>query len=175
MNATLGQATQRQATAADPSQRTGEDAAAGRGDEPGPRTFRTPVRGHPFAAPPPGVDGPVAGLPARLVREPANPADPHAVAVWVEPDDAPAWRIGYLDRFVASRLAPQLDAGVHVLAELDGWVPEPDDRWLRPLLRVVPLTGARSNPTRDGRPDAEADRPRLWGRPPGVRRRTLSD
>lgn len=134
--------------------------------------FRTPVRGYPFAAAPPGADRPAPGQPARLVREPANPADPHAVAVWVEPDGAPAWRIGYLDRFVASRLAPQLDAGLRARAELDGWVTEPDERWQRPLLRV--LTAADRPRDSGGHPPAtDADRPRLWGRPPGVRRRTV--
>ena len=147
-------------------------AAASRSPGADGRGFCTPVRGYPFASAPPGADRPGPGQPARLVREPANPADPHAVAVWVEPDGAPAWRIGYLDRFVAGRLAPKLDAGLRARAELDGWVAEPDERWQRPLLRVLTAVD-RPHRTSDDHAAADADRPRLWGRPPGVRRRTV--
>lgn len=156
------------------------------------RPFRTPVRGHAFAAPPPGVTGPGVGQPARLVREPANPADPLAVAVWLDGQPQPPWRIGYLDRGVAARLAPRLDAGLDVTARLDGWVAEPDGRWRRPVVLLLPeptdagqvdeegaLRGQRGEGgapgcSRDGGPGA---RPRtgsrVWGRPPGVARRVV--
>lgn len=98
--------------------------------------FRTPVRGFRFAARPPGADVPGRETTARLVREPDHPLDPLAVAVWVGGDDGPPWRIGYLERAVAARLAPRLDAGQRLRARLDGWVTEPGGRWRRPLLAV---------------------------------------
>lgn len=142
-----------------------------------PGTFRTPVRGYPFAAAPPGVAAPGPEQMATLVREPANPADPHAIAVWVEPSDAVPWRIGYLDRFVASRLAPLLDSGQQLTAAIDGWVPEPDERWQRPLLRILEPARASAQRVPRGGPagdDGNAATPRLWGRPPGVRRRVVA-
>lgn len=125
-----------------------------------PRPFRTLVRGHAFAAAPPGADRLDAGLPARAVREPDNPADPLAIAIWAEPGEGSAvpWRIGYLDRVVAARLAPRLDAGARVAVEVEGLVPEPDGRWHRPLVRLCLEEPAVSG---------------LWGRPPGVRRRRV--
>jgi hypothetical protein len=102
------------------------------------RAFRTPVRGYAFAAPPPGGERPAPGLPAELAREPDNPADPLAVAVWASPSDGARWRIGYLDRGVAARVAPRLDAGSRVRAQLDGWSEEPEGRWRRPLLLLLP-------------------------------------
>jgi hypothetical protein len=102
------------------------------------RRFRTPIRGYAFATPPPDV-GPVdVGTAAVLVREPANPADPLAVAVWVTLDAWGPWRLGYLDRGVAARIAPRLDAGLELDAELEGWTQEPDGRWQRPLLALWP-------------------------------------
>ncbi len=136
------------------------------------RAFRTPVRGHAFASPPPGGEGPVAGLPAELAREPDNPADPLAVAVWASPSSGARWRIGYLDRGVAARVAPRLDAGRRVRAQLDGWSTEPQGRWRRPLLLLLPEDEQAAIP-----PGASAvadDAPRIWGRPPGVRRRRVS-
>lgn len=145
-----------------------------------PGTFRTPVRGYPFAAAPPGGAAPGPDQVATLVREPANPADPHAIAVWVEPSDAVPWRIGYLDRFVASRLAPVLDSGQRLSAAIDGWVPEPDERWQRPLLRIIaPARATGDERSGDGQQATgtegeDAATPRLWGRPPGVRRRVVA-
>jgi hypothetical protein len=126
----------------------------------GGRPFRTVVRGHAFAAAPPGADALDPGLSARAVREPDNPADPLAVAIWAQPGEgaAAAWRIGYLDRVVAARLAPRLDAGVRVEVEVEGLVPEPDGRWQRPVVRL-----RLEEPARSG----------LWGRPPGVTRRPV--
>lgn len=125
------------------------------------RGFRTPVRGHAFAARPPGGDGPAGRV--RLVREADNPVDPLAVAVWST--TGVPWRIGYLDRNVAARLAPALDAGERLLAHVEGWV-ESSGGWHRPLVSVTPAVGAR-------RP---ADRGRgLWGRPPGVTRRVVGE
>lgn len=152
-------------------------STASRSTHPTPGTFRTPVRGYPFAAAPPGVAAPGPEQVATLVREPANPADPHAIAVWVEPSEAAPWRIGYLDRLVASRLAPLLDSGQQLSAAIDGWVPEPDERWQRPLLRILePARGTAQWLPRDGQASAEgsAATPRLWGRPPGVRRRAVA-
>lgn len=128
--------------------------------------FRTPVRGHAFAGRPRGTEPPRVGRPARLAREPANPADPLAVAVWVDAGPA-SWRIGYLDRTVAARLAPRLDRGARLDACLDGWVPEPDGRWDRPVVLVLPVS--RPAP---GSEEADA-LPRDWGRPPGVVRRRI--
>jgi hypothetical protein len=130
--------------------------------------FRTPVRGFVFAAPPPGTDVPQPGDPARLVREPGNPRDPLAVAIWTA--DGVPWRIGYLDRAVAARLAPRLDAGQRFLTELAGWVEAPGAVWHRPLLRIA--TPPQPDPPAAG---TRAAGPGVWGRPPGSRRRTLPD
>ena len=173
------------------------------------QAFRTPVRGYAFASPPPGGDRPVSGLPAELAREPDNPADPLAVAVWASPANGARWRLGYLDRGVAARVAPRLDAGRRVRAQLDGWSTEPEGRWRRPLLLLLPddedeaVGGAEPEqrselgssseaptlaPARRPRPEpartvddtpvtnvnAIDDVPRIWGRPPGVRRRRVS-
>lgn len=128
------------------------------------RPFRTPVRGHAFAPCPPAAVSPEPGRPVSLRREPANPADPLAIAVYVEADGAEdgGWRIGYLDRGVSARLAPRLDAGARFRGVLEGWVSEPDGRWQRPLLSVAPVG--------DDRDERQAG---LWGRPPGVRRRAV--
>ncbi len=137
--------------------------------------FHTPVRGYAFAAvPPPRTAVMEPGTPVILLREPDNPADPLAVAVWLLEGGRPRWRLGYLDRTVASRIAPRLDAGAEVDAVLDGWVEEPDGRWRRPLLHLRPVeepdrvasdlaaeTGARSG------------RMSLRRQPPGVRRRRV--
>jgi hypothetical protein len=134
------------------------------------RPFRTLVRGHAFAAVPPDHGGLTPGTAARAVREPDNPADPLAVAIWAEPReraDVP-WRIGYLDRVVAARLAPRLDRGARVEVEVEGLVPEPDGRWLRPVVR---LCLDDSPPGRPG--PGRAEPAGLWGRPPGVTLRRL--
>lgn len=136
-------------------------------------TFRTPVRGHAFAPRRPESPDPSPGETAELVREPANPADPHAVAVWVG-EGPERWRIGYLDRGVAARVAPRLRNGVVLSARIDGWTPEPQGRWRRPvvLLRAEPSDPAGARP---GSPRAGpgAPPPGVWGRPPGVRRRPV--
>ena len=131
------------------------------------RRFSTPLRGHAFAGPvPPDALG--AGRAASLVREPDNPADPLAVAVWVSDDQRRAWRLGYLDRTVAARLAPRIDAGSAVEAVLDGWVEEPGGRWERPLVRVT----VAAEPEHSRGP--ESVQATVWGRPPGVRRRAVN-
>jgi hypothetical protein len=153
------------------------------------RPFRTPVRGHAFAAAPPGVTPPHPGQEALLQREPENPADPLAVAVWTE-QQGRWWRVGYLDRGVAARVAPRIDDGLSVDARIDGWVAEPKGRWRRPVVLLLP-EGARPfppgtraedtlRPAASEAPDtapvtatdvAAEDGPpptRLWGRPPGV-------
>jgi hypothetical protein len=126
------------------------------------RPFRTPLRGHAFAAAPPGAAPVGPELRARAVREPDNPADPLAVAVWATPraGSGPPWRLGYLDRVVAARLAPRLDDGASIEVAIEGLVPEPDGRWQRPVVRV-----------QIGPPSARTGEVGLWGRPPGVRRR----
>ena len=141
------------------------------------RAFRTPVRGHAFAPRPPGTTGPLPGQPARLIREPGNPADPYAVGVWIC-DRPGGWRIGYLDRGVAVRLAPRLDDGAELMVEVEGWTSEPEGRWKRPVVVVVPgdaddandVTG-RATAADEGNGDPRARG--LWGRPPGVARRVV--
>jgi hypothetical protein len=128
-------------------------------------TFHTPVRGSAFAAIPPPTDARVSqGAEVALIREPSNPADPMAVAVWLLESGTPRWRIGYLDRTVAVRIAPRLDAGVSVRASIDGWVAEPDGRWRRPLLLITVADGERPGPSR-----ARS----LRRQPPGVQRRRV--
>lgn len=138
--------------------------------------FHTPVRGHAFAARPPGAAAPGHGESLELVREPCNPADPQAVALWAG-SGGTRWRIGYLDRAVAARVAPRLDAGVVVHAEVAGWTPAPGGAWRRPLVHLTVADGP-SGPRRDRTaapareaPDLPSDG--LFGRPPGSTRRTL--
>jgi hypothetical protein len=146
-----------------------------------PGTFRTPVRGHAFAVAPEGVERSGSGSSLRLRREPDNPADRLAVAVWVTDGPGATWRFGYLDRAVAARIAPRLDGGATVEVQLDGWIAEPAMRWERPLVRLIersadvakPASRAAEDPV-PARPSAlPPDRARLHGRPPGVRRRTV--
>ncbi|WP_155325886.1 HIRAN domain-containing protein [Desulfosarcina ovata] len=46
-----------------------------------------------------------------LLGEPNNPHDPNAIGVWFLND-----RLGYLQRPVAEKLAPVIDAGTHLTA-----------------------------------------------------------
>lgn len=133
--------------------------------------FRTPIRGHAFAARPPSGPPPAVGEPLTLVREPDNPRDALAVAVWTT--GAAEWRLGYLDRTVAARLAPRLDGGQRFLAELAGWVDAPGSRWQRPLLRVR-TPGAVDPSESHGTNGTLGAGGRLWGRPPGSTRRTIT-
>ncbi|MCC5949659.1 MAG: hypothetical protein JJT89_14505 [Nitriliruptoraceae bacterium] len=141
------------------------------------RPFRTPVRGYAFAAAPGGQEVPAPGEPGRLVREPANPADELAVAVWLTPPDGRSWRIGYLDRHVAARLAPRLDEGQRITVEIDGWSPEPDGRWQRPVVRLIPSVpdpAPEQAPHPQPGPATDPARARaLEARMPGVRRRRI--
>lgn len=144
--------------------------------------FHTPVRGHAFAARPPDAPPVVPGDTLRLVREPDNPADPHAVAVWSA--GAGPWRLGYLDRTVAARIAPRIDAGTAVGAVLAGWTAAAGGRWHRPLLRLAvgrperavalaaeaPAT-YRAHPTAPAPGDLPVNG--LFGRPPGSSRRIV--
>jgi hypothetical protein len=109
------------------------------------------------------------GTPVVLLREPNNPADPLAVAVWLLEGGRPRWRLGYLDRTVASRIAPRLDAGAEVDAALDGWVEEPDGRWRRPLLHLRPVAGSDLA----AETGTSTDRMSLRRQPPGMRRRRV--
>lgn len=127
--------------------------------------FLTPVRGHAFACAPPGKAAPVHhGAAARLVREPDNPADPLAVAVWATEAGTP-WRIGYLERAVAARVAPRLDDGATVTATLAGWWDEPTGRWTRPVVALQP----RDVP----RVDETSPPSRIWSRPPASTTRSV--
>jgi len=135
--------------------------------------FHTPVRGYAFAAvPPPRTAVLEQGSPVMLIREPENPADVFAVGVWLLEDGRPRWRLGYLDRTVASRIAPRLDAGATVEAVLDGWVEEPDGRWRRPLLHLRPVNAGADAAAGSATADAARGRS-LRRQPPGVRRRRV--
>lgn len=115
-------------------------------------SFRTPVRGHAFAAAPPGASPLEAGLVLLLRPEPDNPADPLAIAVWAS--GRRPWRIGYLERGVAARLAPRLRRGDRLSATMAGWWDAPGG-WRRPVAAVT----IEPDPRRRGAP-------RAWGRPP---------
>lgn len=116
------------------------------------RPFHTPVRGHAFAHRPPG-GAPLERTPLVLRAEPDNPADPHAVAVWADGGGEP-WRVGYLERAVAARLAPRL-AVQELTARFAGWWEEPEGRWRRPVVCVL-----------DAGDDAEPVRPSVRRLPP---------
>jgi hypothetical protein len=125
------------------------------------RPFHTPVRGHTFAHRPPG-GAPLGRTALRLRHEPDNPADPHALAVWAEDGGAP-WRVGYLERAVAARLATR---GVGDPAALDvvfaGWWEEPEGRWHRPVVCLLDPSDERPRhrPQRLRRlPPAQVTRP----------------
>ncbi len=105
--------------------------------------FTTPIRGHGFAGRPPGVAGLRDVDVLRLEREPDNPRDDQAVAVWARASGTP-WRIGYLERSVARRLAPRLERGESLEVVAAGWMPEPNGRWQRPAVRVRPQVKADS-------------------------------
>lgn len=144
--------------------------------------FRTPVRGHAFAATPLGADVLHAGATLQLIREPNNPRDTFAIAVWssaVATDTTPPWRIGYLDQLVAARLAPFIDDGGTITAAFDGWVTEPEGRWQRPLIRLQIATAGALHDL-DGElilatdPDRFTGSPRLSQLGPGMRRRRIS-
>ncbi len=140
-------------------------------------SFRTPVRGYAFAAVPPPADASLEqGSEVVLLREPSNPADPLAVGVWLVHAGRPRWRLGYLDRTVAARVAPRLDAGAQVEGRIDGWVEEPEGRWKRPLLRLTLRAAAASGASEDagGVSAVAAPRGRRLGRmQPGVTRRRV--
>jgi hypothetical protein len=145
-------------------------------------SFHTPVRGYAFAAVPPPADASLTqGAEVVLLREPSNPADPLAVGIWLVHAGRPRWRLGYLDRTVAARVAPRLDAGAQVSGAIDGWVEEPEGRWRRPLLRLTLRAAALQDPAallgEDGaRADGVVDgqgRRRLGRMPPGVTRRRV--
>lgn len=123
--------------------------------------FLTPVRGHAFASLPPGRSAPVHhGAAAELHREPDNPADGLAVSVWAT-GGGTAWRIGYLERAVAARVAPRLDAGLVVTATLAGWWDEPRGRWRRPVVALQPDDAPRVRP-------AATQPSGVWARPPAT-------
>lgn len=110
------------------------------------RPFHTPVRGHAFAHRPP-AGAPLDRSPLVLRREPDNPADPHAVAVWADGGGEP-WRVGYLERAVAARLAGRLGDDLHPLrVQFAGWWEEPEGRWRRPVVCVIdPASDSRPRP-----------------------------
>jgi hypothetical protein len=141
-------------------------------------SFHTPVRGYAFAAVPPPADASLEhGAEVVLLREPSNPADPLAVGVWLVHAGRPRWRLGYLDRTVAARIAPRLDAGAEVEGAIDGWVEEPEGRWRRPLLSLTLRAAAptdQEDPAGEGGVAADGHgRRRLARMPPGVARRRV--
>ncbi len=107
------------------------------------RPFHTPVRGHVFAHRPPS-GAPLERTPLTLRAEPDNPADPYAVAVWADGGGEP-WRVGYLERAVAARLAPY--AGTALEVTFAGWWEEPEGRWRRPVVQIGPA-GHAARPRR---------------------------
>jgi hypothetical protein len=137
-------------------------------------SFHTPVRGYAFAAVPPPADAHLEpGAAVLLLREPENPADRLAVGVWLIHAGQPRWRLGYLDRTVAARVAPRLDAGAQVDGSIDGWVEEPEGRWRRPLLQLTVRAAATSAAIAP--PVGESSGRRTLSRmPPGVARRRVA-
>jgi hypothetical protein len=103
------------------------------------------VRGHAFAHRPSG-GAPLDRTPLTLRPEPDNPADPHAVAVWADGGGEP-WRVGYLERAVAARLAPRLGRD-RLRARFAGWWEEPGGRWQRPVVCVLDASGVARPPPR---------------------------
>ncbi len=176
----------------DPKSR--QPSAAATRPDPHPRRtfmpFRTPVRGHPFAARPPGASRPRAGQRATLRREPTHPIDPWAVAVWLDTAGGPSWRIGYLDRAVAARLAPRMDReGLQVHAVVDDWWPTADADHERPVVLLRPAaaqaapdgTPVRRAASAAGAPAVTGDRHAAsrdersrWGEPPRSVRRIVT-
>ncbi len=143
------------------------------------RGFHTIVRGHAFAARRTGSRDLPVGTRLRFVRESDNPADPFAVAVWTQDPDG--WRIGYLDRTVSARLAPWFDEGRDVEATVRGWTNEPGGRWRRPVIAVSSpvsapvVAAAEAQGAWEHQPvDGTQVAARLWGRPPGARRRVVA-
>jgi hypothetical protein len=136
-------------------------------------SFHTPIRGYAFAAVPPPTDAAVVeGAPVILLREPENPADRLAIGVWLTHAGRPRWRLGYLDRTVAARIAPRMDAGARVEGAIDGWVEEPQGRWRRPLLHLRIEAAPRADG--DAVVSEQSARRRSLGRmPPGVTRRRV--
>jgi hypothetical protein len=137
--------------------------------------FHTPIRGYAFAAVPPPTDAAIVeGAPVLLLREPDNPADPLAVGVWLVHADRPRWRLGYLDRTVAARVSPRMDAGARIAGTIDGWVEEPQGRWRRPLLHLR-LEAVERTRTDDAVVASEerGSRRSLGRMPPGVTRRRV--
>ncbi|MFT5221923.1 MAG: hypothetical protein ACI867_000218 [Glaciecola sp.] len=138
-------------------------------------TFTTPIRGHAFAGPAPDGAGICSDTPAAFVREPKNPRDPLAVAVWAMSPLTP-WRVGYLERAVAARLAPRIDAGAVFAMEFDGWMPEPGGAWLRPAVRVSSATGVNDTvPQVQGGGEASASEDRLDGHQTAGRKKAFDD
>lgn len=100
----------------------------------GRRPFHTPVRGHRFQTRPVS-SGALDRARLSLRCEPDNPADPYAVAVWADDGGRP-WRVGYLERAVAVRVAERLRIGERPAVCFAGWWEEPGGRWHRPVVRV---------------------------------------
>jgi len=71
-------------------------------------SFHTKLAGVTFEGRQGALTGLVPGAPLRLEREPENPHDPNACAVF----DVHGSQLGFLNRRLASVLAPVLDAGV---------------------------------------------------------------
>ncbi|MGH7559145.1 MAG: HIRAN domain-containing protein [Gemmatimonadota bacterium] len=114
------------------------------------------------------------GVPVALVPEPSNPADPNAIAIW---DYRREWRVGYLSRAVAKKVARAIreerDFRAYVL-KVEAYEVPGERRPRRAHLRVLvvdvekhpidlpddpaePLPDApRLRVTREGRPQRKA-------------------
>lgn len=77
-------------------------------------SFPTKVMGVSFEGRQDRVAGLVPGLKLELKRQPDNPADPNAVAVWYG-----GWQIGYLRKQIAKHLAPLIDGGATYTAGIE--------------------------------------------------------
>lgn len=71
--------------------------------------------------------GSIKGM--RLVREPDNPADEHAIAVYLPPRIAEGKQLGYLYREPAALLAPKIDAGTLVVVGAELEELDAEDDW----------------------------------------------
>lgn len=75
--------------------------------------FNTKVVGVTFEGRQDTIGGLVPGVPLELVREPANPYDANAVAVFYG-----RLQLGYVRKPIAARIAPNIDAGQRYRAEI---------------------------------------------------------
>ncbi len=75
--------------------------------------FNTKLAGVTFEGRQDSVAGLEPGIALRLVREPENPYDPNAIGVWYG-----QLKIGFINKGIAARIAPNIDAGERYRAEV---------------------------------------------------------